>query len=209
MIEVYVVPLFMLAALALNLTPGPDMLYVVSRSIGQGARAGVMAATGGLLGSVVHTVAAVLGLSAILLSSAAAFTIVKFAGAAYLAFLGVRALLRMRGASGRTLQARSPASMRRVFLEAFTIHTLNPKVAIFFIAFLPQFIDPAGASPTLALAILGSVFVVQAWVVNSLIACAAASVRRALASPRITRWLDGVTGVLFLGFGTRLALAAR
>ncbi|MEO1128967.1 MAG: LysE family translocator [Planctomycetota bacterium] len=204
-----IIALFMLAALALNLTPGPDMLYVVSRSIGQGASAGVMAATGGLLGSVVHTVAAVLGLSAVLMSSATAFTIVKFAGAGYLAFLGVRALLRMRSGTDSAPEARAPASMRRVFLEAFTIHTLNPKVAIFFLAFLPQFIDPAGASPALGLAVLGSVFVVQAWAVNSLIACAAASVRRALANPRITRWLDGATGVLFLGFGARLAFAAR
>lgn len=201
---------FMLAALALNLTPGPDMLYVLTRSVTQGPSGGVAAATGGLAGSLAHTVFAVLGLSALLLTSATAFTVVKLLGAAYLVFLGVRALLGRRGSIRDRVRVGRPMSLRRIMGEAAIIHTLNPKVAIFFVAFLPQFVDPASPNPAVALAILGGVFIVQAWAVNSLIALGAGWVSRTIvARAWVARALDRLTGTIFLAFGVRLAVATR
>jgi threonine/homoserine/homoserine lactone efflux protein len=200
--------LFMLAALALNLTPGPDMLYVLTRSTTQGAAGGVAAATGGLAGSLIHTVFAVLGLSAILLSSATAFTAVKLLGAAYLVYLGLRALLGSRGSIRDRLRAGAPMPLRRIMWEAGVIHTLNPKVAIFFLAFLPQFVPGDAARPAGQLATLGAVFVVQAWAVNSLIALAAGRVTRTVMTRAwVASALDKLTGTIFLAFGVRLAAA--
>ncbi len=202
--------IFMAAALALNLTPGPDMVYVLTRSITQGPSGGVAAATGGLAGSLIHTVFAVLGLSAILLSSATAFTAVKLLGAAYLVCLGLRALLGRRGSIRERLRAGSPMPLRRIMWEAGVIHTLNPKVAVFFLAFLPQFVPADAASPALQLATLGAVYVVQAWAVNALIALAAGRVTRIVTTRRwVATALDKVTGTIFLAFGVRLAAAVR
>ncbi len=204
------IALFMAAALALNLTPGPDMLYVLTRSISQGASGGVAAATGGLAGSLIHTVFAVLGLSAILLSSASAFTVVKLLGAAYLVWLGARSLLGRRGSIRERLRVGRPMPLRRIMWEAGVIHTLNPKVAIFFMAFLPQFVAADAARPALQLATLGAVFVVQAWAVNSLIALAAGRVTRIVMTREwVAAALDKVTGTVFIAFGVRLAGAAR
>ncbi len=202
--------LFMSAALVLNLTPGPDMLYVLTRSITQGASGGVAAATGGVGGSIAHTVFAVAGLSALLLTSAAAFTALKLAGAAYLVFLGVRALLGGKGSIRERLRAGAPLPLRRIMWEAFVIHTLNPKVAVFFLAFLPQFVRADSADPVMELAVLGTVFVFQAWAVNSLIAVAAGRVTKLVtARPWVATLMDRLAGVLFLGLGLRLALATR
>ena len=202
------IALFMLAALALNLTPGVDMVYVLTRSITQGASGGVAAATGGLAGSLVHTAFAVAGLSALLLSSSVAFTAVKLAGAAYLVFVGVRALAGRRGPIHDVLVAGRPMRLRAIMAEAAVIHTLNPKVAVFFLAFLPQFVDPGASDAALGLALLGGIFVVQAWAVNSLIALGAGRVAglirgRAWLAP----WLDGLTGTIFVSLGLRLAAA--
>lgn len=202
--------LFMSAVLVLNLTPGPDMIYVITRSLAQGARAGVAAATGAVAGSIAHTLCAVAGLSAILLTSATAFTAVKLAGAAYLIYLGVRALLRRRGELADKLRAGSPMATRRIMWQAFIIHTLNPKVAIFFVAFLPQFVGADDPSPATTLTILGAVYIVQAWAVNSMIALAAGGAKRLIADrPMVPTIMDRVSGVLFVALGVRLGLASR
>ena len=201
--------LFMAAGLALNLTPGPDMLYVLTRSLTQGAGAGVLASTGAMIGGLLHTLGAVAGLSAILLASSEAFAIVKLAGGAYLVLLGLRALLGSRGSLRDQIHAGRPLSPRRIMTEAGVIHALNPKVAIFYLAFLPQFIDPASAGASLGLLTLGLVYLVQAWGVRCVIALGAARVGALLTGRAwIAPWIDRLTGTIFLAFGARLAAAS-
>ena len=132
--------LFMTAALALNVTPGPDMLYVVARSVGEGRAAGVISSLGIAAGTLVHTLAVALGLAGLLRAVPIAFEIVKWMGAAYLVWLGVRALRARGHSTGHTRVA--PASMAAVFRQGMLTNVLNPKVALFFLAFLPQFVDP-------------------------------------------------------------------
>lgn len=201
--------LFMAAALALNLTPGPDMLYALTRSIGQGWRGGVAAATGGLAGSLGHTVFAVVGLSALLVTSATAFTVVKFVGAGYLVYLGIRAMAGGKGSLRGRLAAREAAPLRKVAVEAFWIHTLNPKVAVFFVAFLPQFVSAGSGSAVVELAVLGIVFTVQAWVVLCLLSVFAGRIAGVIRGRGwLATLLDRVTGVVYLSFGARLAAAS-
>lgn len=198
--------LFALATLLLNLTPGPDMLYCVSRSMTLGWRAALAAATGNLAGSLVHTLFVVAGLAAILVASSTAFTIVKLAGAAYLVYLGIR----MLGSKGRDPRAerKPPASMGRIARESFVIHTFNPKTAVFFLAFLPQFVDASAGEPTLQLVILGVWFTVQAALVLAIIGVVAAwGGHRVRVNDRVGTWLRRVTGAVFIAFGARLALA--
>ena len=198
--------LFASASLVLNLTPGPDMLYCLSRSLGQGWKGAAAAALGNLAGSLVHTAFVVAGLSALLVASSTAFTIVKLAGAAYLVYLGVRALLSK--ARGPHAAPRPPASLAGVARESFVIHTLNPKTAVFFLAFLPQFVVRGAGDPTLQLAVLGLWFTVQAALVLATIGVIAAwGGRRLRVSERVGLWLRRATGVLFIAFGARLALA--
>ena len=134
--------IFLAAALALNISPGPDMLYVISRSLEQGLKAGVVSALGVGAGTLIHTMVAVVGLSALLLSVPIAFNIIRYAGALYLAYLGLRMLLVKRGKEQR-IQARRSNNfrLRDVFRQGLTTNVLNPKVALFFLAFLPQFVD--------------------------------------------------------------------
>ena len=134
--------IFLAAALALNISPGPDMLYVISRSLEQGLKAGVVSALGVGAGTLIHTMVAVVGLSALLLSVPIAFNIIRYAGALYLAYLGLRMLLVKRRKEQR-IQARRSNNfrLRDVFRQGLTINVLNPKVALFFLAFLPQFVD--------------------------------------------------------------------
>lgn len=149
--------LFVAAGLLLNISPGPDMALVVGRSLRDGARAGAVAALGIGAGAFVHIAAAAVGLSVLVASSALAFTIVKWLGAAYLLVIGLSLLLARSpdAAAGAPLP---PAALRVVFLQGFLTNVLNPKVALFFLAFLPQFIDPAAANKALAFVLLGLVF---------------------------------------------------
>lgn len=195
---------FALVSLVLNITPGPDIVYAVSRSASRGPRAAVACATGHLLGSVVHTVFVVVGLSAILVASSTAFTIVKIAGAAYLVYLGIRAIL--NGTITRDTTRHAAASGARVAREAFIIHTLNPKTAAFFLAFLPQFVTPEHHVPT-QLAILGLWFTVQAALIVMLFGLAAAHVgARWRPHAQLTLWLRRTVGAIFIALGARLAL---
>lgn len=200
--------LFMTATLALNLAPGPDMLYVSTRSLTQGRRAGVISALGIAAGAVVHTVAIASGLAALLRALPLAYEIVRFAGAAYLIWLGVQALRGKVGPASRKTLDR--ASEWTVFRQGAITNILNPKVALFFLAFLPQFADPARGSVALQIVVLGFLFNISGTIVNIAVAYLAASAGRWLGArghvERIFRWL---TASVFIGLGLRLALGDR
>ena len=206
--------LFMAAGILLNLTPGPDVLYIVTHALRRGARAGMVAALGITAGCFVHIFAAAVGVSALMAASATAFTILKWAGAAYLVYVGLRLLLAKGGsamqlgaAGADSTGASGPNGMKTIFLRGFWTNALNPKVALFFLAFVPQFIAPGTAHTGGVFLALGLLFTF-----NSLLVCigwalaAAWLARRAGALQRATRWLDGLAGTLFIGFGIRLAL---
>ena len=195
--------LFVVAGLLLNVTPGPDTLYIVGRSSTQGLRAGVAAALGVGAGILVHIGAAAVGLSALFAASATAFTVLKLAGAAYLVYVGI-SLMRTSAARVPVLQA---AGLRAVFIQGFWTNVLNPKVALFFLAFLPQFVDPAAAHKTLALLFLGLVFNVNGTLWNVLVAWSAAHVGRALVPGRAAAWFNRAVGAIFVVLGVRLALS--
>ena len=201
--------LFVTTGILLNLTPGPDTLYIFGRSIAQGRRAGVASALGISVGSVFHTGAAALGLSAVLATPAWAFTIVKLAGAAYLIFLGVRALLeRQHELSVPTHFKRRGAAV--AFRQGILTNILNPKVALFFLAFLPQFIDAAAPSKTIAFVFLGLTFVTTGTIWCLILAWfSSAFSARLRESPTVTALLNRAVGSLFIFLGLRLAVAAR
>ena len=200
--------LFVVSGLLLNMTPGADTLYIVGRSIAQGGRAGAIAALGIGAGCIVHTLAAALGLSAILAASATAFTLVKWIGAAYLVYLGVT-MLRARPGAGAT-RALPPAAPSRVFAQGFLTNVLNPKVALFFLAFLPQFIDADAPHKALAFLVLGTIFIVNGTLWNLLVAWSASSLgRRLAAGGGLVTWLNRALGGLFIALGLRLAISER
>ena len=201
--------LFVVSGLMLNVTPGQDTLYIVGRTVAQGQRAGLLSVAGIASGTVVHTLAAAFGLSAILATSAAAFTVVKLAGAGYLVYLGMKLLLQRRpapaAADGVSFAEGSAVSIYRAGL--FT-NVLNPKVALFFMAFLPQFVAPDAPSRVLPFLFLGAVFIF-----NGTLWCLVLVWTASAMSRRLTRsesWgvaLKRATGVLFLGLGFRLAVS--
>jgi len=172
---------FLLAALGLLLMPGPAVIYIVTRSVAQGRRAGLASVAGIELASLCHAAAAALGLSVILVTSALAFNIVKYAGAAYLIYLGIRTAISKGPVRVET--ATEAASWHQLFGKGFLVNILNPKTALFFYAFLPQFVDPRRGSAVLQIAILGLLFVGLATVTDSAYALVASSVRH-LVAPR-------------------------
>ena len=202
--------LFMVAGWLLNLTPGPDVLYIVTNSLRAGARAGIVAGLGITAGCFVHIFAAAVGVSALLAASATAFTVLKWLGAAYLLWIGIKILFARRPQTSTDLFAAAasqpPRALRAVFVGGFWTNVLNPKVAIFFLAFVPQFIVPDAANPALAFALLGMLFNLNAIPVNVGWALAAAWMARRDAVQRGMHWLDRAAGLMFIGFGIRLAL---
>ncbi|QHE88254.1 LysE family translocator [Hydrogenophaga sp. BPS33] len=197
--------LFIVAGWLLNLTPGPDVLYIVNHSLRNGVRAGMVAALGIFAGCFVHVAIATVGLGALLATSATAFTMVKVIGAAYLLWMGVRLL---RAATPGWSPDATPAEhdMGHVFRRGFLTNVLNPKVALFFLAFLPQFIAPATQHKTLAFLALGLLFSVNALPVTLGYAWAAAwAARRVQRVRSAMHWLDRAAGLLFIGFGLKLA----
>ncbi len=199
---------FLLAGIALNLTPGPDTMYVLARSLGQGRWAGIVSALGIAAGCVFHITAAALGLSALLATSALAFTVVKWVGALYLVWMGVGML---RGGAGpEAVQGLKPASLWRIFRDGVVTNVLNPKVALFFLAFLPQFVDPSRGSPGLQFVLLGLLFSVTGTAWLAFLAGAAGAfggwLRR---NPRVAAWQKRATGAVFVALGARLALQGR
>jgi threonine/homoserine/homoserine lactone efflux protein len=199
--------LFLSASLALLLIPGPAVAFVVARSVQQGRSAGLVSVLGVHAGSVVHVLAAAVGLSAVLASSAVAFTTVKYAGAAYLLFLGIRQL---RRATATTDDAPPPAPEPRwkLFRQGVVVNVLNPKTAIFFMAFLPQFVDPARGPLWLQITVLGLVFMALGLLTDSTYAVAAGSIGdRLRRSVRVRRALDRVSGGVHIALGAMAALA--
>jgi threonine/homoserine/homoserine lactone efflux protein len=200
--------LFVMASVVLLLTPGPAVLYIVARSVEQGRKAGLVSVLGIHLGTIVHIVAAAVGLSALLVSSALAFAIVKYLGAAYLIWIGIR-----------TFMARDPdpeapaiaaAPLRRVFRDGFVVNLFNPKTAIFFLAFLPQFVRPERGALHWQILILGLTFMGLGMLSDGMYALAAGMagqfLRRNRRFLRIQRWFAGIS---FIGLGITAALATR
>jgi threonine/homoserine/homoserine lactone efflux protein len=201
--------LFVLSGLLLNVTPGPDTLYIVGRSSAQGWPAGAVAALGIGAGALVHICAAALGLSAILAASAAAFTAVKIVGAAYLVYVGI-SLIRSKSStqSPAVASGNRPTSMRGIFFQGFLTNILNPKVALFFLAFLPQFVSSDAPSKPLAFLFLGTIFDLNGTIWNLLVAWSTARISSRLGtSDQFKIWFNRCVGSLFVFVGIRLALA--
>lgn len=213
MLGIHDLGLFIASGLLLNILPGPDSLLIMTRSATQGWRAGSAAAFGIGTGTLVHVMAAALGLSALLATSATAFSVVKWVGAAYIVYVGV-GLLRSKRASAAAEAVQAPAlpalPYRKIFFQGFLTNVLNPKVAIFFLAFVPQFISADAHSKPLAFVVLGCIFDF-----NGMLWCNALAVFTAFASarlklkPLVAQWLNRVTGGLFLALGLRLALSKQ
>ena len=200
---------FSLAAFALIVVPGPSVIYVVSRGLEQGRRAALVSAIGIEVGGLVHVAAAAIGLSALIVSSATAFTIVKYAGAAYLVLLGLREL-RGRGTAAAP-ERPEPARLRRVFWQGVLVNTLNPMTALFFLAFLPQFVERGQGPVTTQVLALGVVFVLIAWVSDSAYGLAAGTLGPRLKEGwrrAVQRWGSGSVFVA-LGIGTALTTTRR
>ena len=200
--------LFVVAAVALLLVPGPAVIYVVTRSIHQGRRAGLVSVLGIHVGTLAHIAAATLGLSALVLSSAVAFTAVKFAGAAYLIGLGLWTLLSGRAESEVALGGER--NLRRAFAQGIVVNVLNPKAALFFLAFLPQFVDPNAQHPALQIAFLGFLFALLGLTTDSLWALVAGTAGGMLRrSRRFARTQRYVSGTVYIGLGVATAFAGR
>ncbi|TAN54531.1 MAG: LysE family translocator [Betaproteobacteria bacterium] len=198
--------LFIASGLLLNATPGPDTLYIVGRSSTQGWRAGATAALGIGTGTLVHILAAALGLSAILAASATAFTVVKIAGAAYLVYVGISLLRSPTRRQEATAVTTPAASLRTVFVQGFLTNVLNPKVALFFLAFLPQFVAPNAESKPLAFLFLGAIFDLNGTLWNLLVAWSSARVAGGLRRSAVAaKWFNRWVGSLFVYLGVRLA----
>ena len=200
--------LFILSGLLLNITPGPDTAYIVGRSVQMGWRGGAAAALGICTGCLVHVFAAALGLSALLAASSAAFTAVKWIGGAYLCFMGIKMLLsRAHAPASDAAPAGGAIPLRQVFWQGALTNVLNPKVALFFLAFLPQFVATEAPHKALAFLLLGLIFIANStlWClgVAAFAAKAAGRVRR---SGRVLVWIDRALGGLFVYLGVRIAL---
>jgi threonine/homoserine/homoserine lactone efflux protein len=201
--------LFVATGVLLNLTPGQDTLYILGSSIANGRRIGIASALGISVGCVVHTLAAALGLSAILATSATAFTVVKLAGAAYLIYLGIRALVARTDTISPSPHASSTPAVL-AFRRGVLTNVLNPKVALFFLALLPQFIDADSPTKIAAFVGLGLTFVATGSVWCLLLAVAAANIRGYLVEhPRAFTHLSRASGALFVFLGLRLAASER
>jgi threonine/homoserine/homoserine lactone efflux protein len=199
--------LFIVSGLLLNIMPGPDSLLIMTRGASQGARAGCTAALGIGAGTFVHVFAAALGLSAILATSATAFTVVKYVGAAYILYMAI-GLLRSKPRSAAAQAAVAPLPYRKIFAQGFLTNVLNPKVAIFFLAFVPQFINADAPNKALAFIILGCIFNLNGvlWC-NALALFTAQASARLKVSPLASLWLNRATGGLFVWLGVKLALS--
>lgn len=208
MISLTTIGLVSLTSLVLAITPGPDMIYIATRSIAQGRSAGIVSALGVHTGVFVHTFAAALGLSALIAASALAFSIVKYAGAAYLIYLGVRTLL----SNPETLEVTSNerSKLGEIFRQGLITNVLNPEVVLFFLAFLPQFVDPAAGNATTQIFLLGLVMVVVTLPVDIAVALLGGKLgvwlRARRSVQRASKW---VTGLVYIGLGVGTALHGR
>jgi threonine/homoserine/homoserine lactone efflux protein len=205
MIDTSAFAAFLIASLVLLVTPGPAVLYIIGRSIDRGRSAGIASVFGVALGSMVHVVGAALGLSALLLESALAYSVVKYLGAAYLVYLGIR---RLRGRDAEPAGARGERSLRRIFTQGIWVNALNPKTALFFLAFLPQFVDVDRGGVVLQFLMLGAIFVAMGLVTDGCYALAAGTFGNWLwHRPAVVRAQRLVTGGIFVTLGVATALS--
>jgi len=211
MLELSRLPVFLLASLILLLTPGPAVLYIVARSLDQGRLAGLVSVLSVEIGNSFHVIAAALGVSALLMSSALAFSVVKYLGAAYLVYLGLRKLFSSAGAQPAEAQPTVTVErqrLRHIFSQGVVVATLNPKTALFFLAFLPQFVDRSRGSVAGQMLALGCMFVAMAIVSDGLYALLAGSVGQWLKGTRTFLWAERyVAGSIYIGLGVTAALA--
>ncbi len=198
---------FLGASIALTLAPGPDNLFVMSQGITRGRRPAIITALGMCSGITVHTIAAAFGLSAIFYTSALAFNLVKYAGAAYLLYLAYRTIKNHSTIAVATADDSPPVAL---FKRGFIMNVLNPKVAMFFLAFLPQFVTPDTRYVTLHILLLGAIFMLQAVIIFCLIGYFAGAIGSYLLErPRLARYFDRLTAGVFASLGVRLALMER
>lgn len=199
--------LFVISGLLLNMTPGPDSLLIMARSASQGFKAGAAAILGICSGTCVHIAAAAFGLSALLTTSAEAFLFIKLLGAAYLFYIGVQ-MLRTKTTTAAEQTAPAPASFAAIYRQGLLTNVLNPKVALFFLAFLPQFVAPDAADKTLAFLFLGAIFNFNGMLWCMLLAwTSAVAAQKVKTSQQVKLWLNRTVGALFVALGAKLALS--
>ncbi|ALZ76780.1 LysE family translocator [Rheinheimera sp. F8] len=199
--------LFIVSGLLLNIAPGPDSLLIMARSAGQGFKAGAAAVLGICSGTCVHIAAAAVGLSALLATSAEAFLLIKLLGAAYLLYIGVQ-MLRTKTVSIESTTAPEPATFAVIFRQGLLTNVLNPKVALFFLAFLPQFVAPDAANKTLAFLFLGAIFNLNGMLWCLFLAWSSAlAAQKVKASATVRLWFNRLTGGIFVLLGLKLALS--
>lgn len=212
MFDIVHFPLFAASVFLLSVTPGPDLAYVVGQSIGNGRRAGVISAAGVAIGSCAHTVASALGLTALLAASPVLFTMVKFLGAAYLIWLGIRMIMgsMQRSNEPQVAVAAPAANTHTLLLRGFLTTITNPKVLLFFIAFFPQFVTVGGDNQVASFLLLGLAYAVIGFLCDAMFAWLAASAAGAVSRNRTVKvWIDRVVGLAFIALGLRLWLSKR
>ncbi|CAJ1316103.1 LysE family translocator [Paenibacillus nuruki] len=200
--------IFILSSILLNITPGSDTIYILSRSIFQGKKAGIMSVYGIVSGSLVHTLLAGLGLSLILMQSALAFNIVKWIGAAYLIWLGVRSIM-ARHEDNPSMQAVESQSNRKVYLQGMMTNVLNPKVALFYLAFIPQFVSPEQTYGAVPFILLGLTFSTTGILWCMLLVLFSSKMAQRLQSSRISTYMNKITGSIFILLGLNLLRTSR
>jgi threonine/homoserine/homoserine lactone efflux protein len=210
MFGIHDLTLFIISGLLLNIMPGPDSLLIMTRSATQGARAGGAAALGIGTGTFVHIFAAALGLSAVLATSATAFMAVKLVGAGYILYMAYGLLKSKKRGDDAALPAVPPLPYRNIFAQGFLTNVLNPKVALFFLAFVPQFISADAPNKALAFIVLGCIFNLNGMLwCNALALFTARASARVKVNPAVSLWLNRVTGCLFVWLGIKLALSKQ
>ncbi|UII22261.1 LysE family translocator [Fulvivirga ligni] len=200
---------FVIAGIILNITPGADTLYIMGRSMSQGTRAGIFSVLGIITGALCHVLFASLGLSIVLAQSAVAFEIVKYLGAAYLIYMGIRSIIMAKN-SDFSVKANAQKSNRKIYFSGIFTNLLNPKVALFFLAFLPQFIDPAYSESPVPFLILGFTFLTTGTIWCVFVAFFASRLSEKFRqNPKIKVWLDRITGGIFVSLGIKLAFTQK
>jgi threonine/homoserine/homoserine lactone efflux protein len=210
MFGIHDLPLFILAGLLLNITPGPDMLYIAGRTASQGFRSGLAAVMGINAGCLAHTLAGAIGFSAILMASAEAFLVVKLVGAAYLVYVGISLLLEKQKAVAEISSTLPSKTTQQAFWQGFLTNVLNPKVALFFLAFLPQFISSDSNAKPAAFVVLGIIFIFNSLFITIGLAAIVARARtRFHGASQVALWLNRSCGALFIAIGVKLALTEK
>lgn len=201
--------LFVVAAAALLIIPGPAVFYIMARSIDQGKKAGLISVLGVSLGGAIHVLAGAIGVSAILMTSATAFTIVKYLGAAYLIYLGCKSLFSKAESTTSEIPKAPRKKLVKIFYESALVEIMNPKTALFFLAFFPQFISPSAGSVTVQFLLLGTIFIILALLSDGLYAALAASLRKRIVGSNVSsKVMNRITGYLYIALGVFSAFAS-